>query len=187
MDKLFGEWADFARREIELARGEFAFLQGDETHGMFAVRAGKVQLQRHSRVGATVIIHTASAGETFAEASLFSDAYHCDAVALEPSVIVRLDRAEIRRLLVSNADFALAMTNQFATQIQRLRRKLELHSVANASERVYGGMVEGMMGADIKSFASEIGLSHEAVYRALAELVRGGRIRKIARGKYELI
>ena len=92
---LFDAIPKNARHEIILNRGEYVFLQGDKTHGMFAVMDGKVQLQRHTQARVMVITHTAKIGETFAEASLFSDHFHCDAVAIEASRIVRFYREKL--------------------------------------------------------------------------------------------
>lgn len=171
-------------RPSKLSRGDYAFLQGDRTHGMFSVTSGCIQLQRHTEAGEMVIIHTARAGELFAEASLFSDIYHCDAVALEPSQIVRIDREKINQLIAADPEFAVTVISQFARQIQHYRARLALLAIRGAKERVYAAMVEGMLGADIKAFAGSIGLTHETAYRALAGLVKDQRIRKIGRGKY---
>ena len=43
-----------------------------------------------------------------------------------------------------------------------------------------------MLGKEIKQFAAEIGLTHEATYRALAKLVKDGRIEKAGRGQYSM-
>lgn len=170
--------------EFNLDRGQIAFRQGDKSLGMFAVLSGEIQLQRHTEAGVMVVIHTARAGGSFAEASLFSDQYHCDAVAMEASLIVRYDKKAINHLLATNPEFAATITRQFAVQIQAYRRQLELQAIGSAKERVFAGLVEGMLKSDIKTFASQIGLSHEAVYRALSELVAAHRIKKTGRGKY---
>ena len=182
--ELFASLPSTARQEFNLDRGQTAFLQGDNTLGMYSVISGKIQLQRHTQAGVVIVIHTAHAEGSFAEASLFSDHYHCDAVALETSRIIRYDKKAINHKLATDPDFAIAITRQFAMQIQFYRRQLELIAIGNAKERVFAGLVEGMLKSDIKTFASQIGLSHEAVYRALADLVASGRIEKAGRGKY---
>jgi len=64
----------------ELASGEALFRQGDASYGIFAVEHGRVQLLRHATEDRTLILHSARAGEFFAEAALYSEIYHCDAV-----------------------------------------------------------------------------------------------------------
>ena len=175
-----------ARQELNLIRGEYVFHQGDKTLGMFLVTTGKIQLQRHTRAGATVIIHTAMEGDTFAEAALFSDTYHCDAIAIKAGQIVRFDRQQILSLLETNQQFAIALTRQFAIQMQSYRRKIELQAIKSARERVYSALAEGLMTSDIKTFAFEIGLTHETVYRALSTLTKNRKIIKAGRGRYRV-
>lgn len=76
------------------------------------------------------------------------------------------------------------MSKRFATQIQQSRMYLEIRSIKSTEERVYRAIVEGMLRSRARSLASEIGLSEEAVYRALGALSRSGRIRKSGYGRY---
>jgi CRP-like cAMP-binding protein len=48
-----------------------------------------VRLVRYGRAGEEVLLHDARAGEFFAEASLDSPRYHCDAVASESSELLQ--------------------------------------------------------------------------------------------------
>src|SRR5689334_15525999 len=68
-----------------LSGAEMLFRQGDPTFAIFAVESGCIQLVRHATEDRTVILHSARGGELFAEAALFSDAYHCGAVAAVPT------------------------------------------------------------------------------------------------------
>ena len=72
---------------LHVEADEPVFRQGDGVHSIFQVREGAVAMVRHLSDGTMLTIATASAGETFAEAALFSDRYHCDAVARCKSVI----------------------------------------------------------------------------------------------------
>jgi CRP/FNR family transcriptional regulator, dissimilatory nitrate respiration regulator len=171
---------------INLAKGGHAFRQGDPARGLFAVVNGLIELRRITEEGVPVAIHKAGKGETFAEASLFSELYHCDAVAVEPSEIIMIKRSHVLELFGTDSAFAIALARRFAGQIQNYRRRIEILAIRNARERVYAGLTEGLMNTDIKGYASEIGLTHEAVYRALAVLVSEGRILKTGRGRYRL-
>ena len=175
-----------ACRNLHLAKGGAAFRQGDRTKGLFIILVGKMELRRFTEAGDIIVIHRAVAGETFAEPSLFSKAYHCDAVALQQTELVELDRGYILRSFRSDPDFAFALTRRFATQLQDYRRKLELLAIRSAEARVHAAVADGLLRADIKAFAADIGLSHEAVYRALAKLAHQGRLKKVARGRYEI-
>lgn len=178
---------DDARRGLHVAKGGVAFRQGERTRGLFFVVDGVVELRRVTEAGDVVVLHRAATGETFAEASLFSETYHCDAVAIEATDLVELDRAHILRAIRSDVDFAMALSRRFATQIQAYRRKLELLAIRSAEGRVHAALADGMLTADIKSLAAEIGLTHEAVYRALASLVKQGRVKKRGHGRYDVV
>ena len=43
-----------------------------------------------------------------------------------------------------------------------------------------------MLKSNVTTFAAEIGLTHEATYRALSALVRTGLVKKAGRGRYEV-
>lgn len=84
-----------AQKMIAVKKNESIFLQGAATEGLYFVERGSVELRRHTESGAQVVIHRAVSGETFAEASLFSNVYHCDAVALDETVVVRIARKAV--------------------------------------------------------------------------------------------
>ena len=163
------------------------FLQGAEARCLYYLEQGEVTLIRHTAAGDEVSIHVAYSGETFAEAALFSDQYHCDAMIRQPSRLWAINNADVLTLSRKNAEFSLALSARFAGQVQGLRRQKELLAIRSATERVYVALSEGLLHSNIKQFASSIGLTHEAVYRALAKLVKAGRVIKYGRGKYQSV
>ena len=76
-------------RERHLARNETLFRVGDPTIGLVLVCSGRLELVRTSPEGRRSVLHRADAGATFAEASLFEERHHCDAVR---SLAKKLDR-----------------------------------------------------------------------------------------------
>ena len=77
-----------------LEAGEVLFRQGDRANAIFEVEQGRMRLIRHTIDNRPVTLHTARAGELFAEAALFADRYHCDAVAASAArVLVHPKRA----------------------------------------------------------------------------------------------
>ena len=173
-----------AYRHRYLEHEETVFRQDDKTRGLFFIIQGKVELRRFTQAGQSVIIHRAMERETFAEASLFSEHYHCDAIAITKIHIVELDRTVILNKFHSEPDFAMAIAQRFARQNQSYRRKIELLAIKSAEERILTAILEGFLAENIKAFASDIGLSHEVVYRGLANLTKKGKLVKSGRGKY---
>src|SRR5260370_32440075 len=91
-----------------LARNEVLFRQGDKVTAIYFIEAGRLHLERRTLDGRSLVLGTTSAGEFFVEAALFSDAYHCDAVATEPSQVCVYPKATVLSAL--RADSASAMS-----------------------------------------------------------------------------
>jgi CRP-like cAMP-binding protein len=134
-------------------------------------------------------LFTASSGESFAEAALFSDVYHCDAVAEVPSRVTIVPKGEMHALLNSRGQAAEQLMARLAHQVQVLRTRLELRSIRGARERVWQALILAAkpgsrtikLEKPLNAMASEIGLTQEALYRAVAALEAAGRIRRRGR------
>jgi CRP-like cAMP-binding protein len=170
------------RRRLEA--GEALFRQGDRTAAVFVVDAGRIRLVRHLEDGASVALHVAKAGETCAEAALWAEAYHCDGVAEVPSEVTVVPKTDLVAVLGADPQAALALARALATQVRDLRARLELRNIRSAPERILAWLRLQATGTPPTvaldrpwtEIAAEIGLTHEAIYRALAKLERGGRL-----------
>lgn len=166
-----------------LAAGAALFRQGDATFGIFRLALGRLSLVRVTPGGAEVPMHTVRTGELFAEASLFSDRYHCDAIATQGCEVLVYPKAKLMRALRQDRDALWTFTAELAQRVQGLRTRLEVGRIRSAPERVLQALrlrcdASGAWKVDgtLKRFAEEIGLTHEALYRALAALERERRI-----------
>lgn len=166
-----------------LAAGAALFRQGDKTFGICRLVAGRVRLVRVTPGGTLVPMHTVRAGELFAEASLFSEHYHCDAIAVQRADVLVYPKAALLRALRQDPQALWTFTAELAQRVQGLRTRLEVGRIRSAPERVLQALrlrcdASGTWTVDgtLKKFAEEIGLTHEALYRALATLERDGRI-----------
>lgn len=173
-----------ARRQLQ--PGEALFRQGDAVTAVYVVQTGRVRLVRHLADGSTLALHAARAAETLAEAALFADAYHCDAVAEVPSEVTAVPKPDLLTALAAHPEAALAITRELAARLRDLRAQLELRNVRSAPERILCWLrmrADGIpplvrIDRPWTEIAAEIGLTHEAIYRALARLEREGRIRR---------
>ncbi|MGH1417163.1 MAG: Crp/Fnr family transcriptional regulator [Pelagimonas sp.] len=169
---------------LRCAQGDHVFRQGDPTMGIFFVKSGNVCLTRVTESGNAVTIHNARAGDLFAEASIYSDHYHCDAVCSAPSEVVRISKqANLLRLREDTA-FSEGITKRLAIQVQDYRQLLTLHAIKSANERVLLAVALGKLNGSVTQFASQIGLTKEACYRALKDLSDQGLLVKTGRGSY---
>jgi CRP-like cAMP-binding protein len=168
----------------DLAVGEALFHQGDRATAIFAVETGRIKLVRYLSSGAEVCLQVARVKDTFAEAALFSETYHCDAIADLPSQVAIYSKAEFLKLFQADPELALAFTQRLTKQIQALRTQVELRNIHSAYERVLQhlllmvepGQTTICFDRPLKDAARDIGLTHEVFYRTLAQLEQAGAI-----------
>lgn len=167
-----------------LGAGETLFRQGDRATAIFEVEQGRLRLIRHTIDNRLVTLHTARAGELFAEAALFADRYHCDAVAAVDSRVRVYPKRALLAAFRSDAALGERFMAVLAHQIHALRSRLEERNIRSARERVLNHLV---LAADADSrtlrldgtlmdLAAEIGLTHEVLYRTLGALEKEGTI-----------
>jgi CRP-like cAMP-binding protein len=165
-----------------LAPGELLFRQGDRAVAIYRVESGRLRMIRRTVDDHLVILHTAGRGEFFAEASLFAEAYHCDAIAAAQSRVWVYPKAIVMDALRTDPALAEAFMARLARQLQELRARMELRNIRSARERVlqYLRLRAGIHGRGIaiegqlQDIAAEIGISREALYRTLAALEAEG-------------
>ncbi len=172
--------------ERKLKAGEALFRLGDKAAGFYEVVSGRVRLVRVDRVGRETVLHIAGPAETLAEASLFSGQYHCDAVASSDATVRVYPKRQVVSVFEKDPKALRTFTAMLAHQVMSLRTRLQQRNIRSARERVRqflalnigpdGRSVE--LHGTLKDLAAEIGLTHEALYRALAALERAGEIKR---------
>lgn len=172
--------------ERKLKAGEALFRLGDKAVGFYEVVSGRVRLVRVDRVGRETVLHVAGPAETLAEASLFSGHYHCDAVANTDATVRVYPKRQVVSVFEKDQKALKTFTAMLAHQVMSLRTRLQQRNIRSARERVRqflalnigpdGRSVE--LHGTLKDLAAEIGLTHEALYRALAALERAGEIKR---------
>jgi len=164
-------------------RGALLFRQGSKPAHMLYVTGGEVVLQRLGRQGEAVVLQRSRHGFV-GEASLDSARYHCDAVVTLSGTVIAIPMPAIKQALAADSAFAgrwIAMLNQ---EVKRLRAQCERLSMRGVKERLLhlieteGAQGSLPLGSGLKSMAAELGVTHEALYRAVAELERNGRLRR---------
>ncbi len=171
-------------KDRTLDAGEALFRQGDRAVGIFMVEQGRLRLIRHAVDHREVVLHTARPGDLFAEAALFSDAYHCDAVAVVATRVRFYPKRELLAAFRSDPARAERFMAVLAHQVQMLRARLEERNIRSARARIlhHLALAAGPDGrtvaldGTIMELAAELGLSHEALYRTLAELEKEGMV-----------
>lgn len=185
-DDPLTDFPNSGMRWIPTSAGDVLFRQADPTTGFYRVEAGSVTLERTTKIGDRLTLHRAAAGDLFAEASVFSDQYHCDAICSEGGKVQVFSKAVTLDLMVRNIDFASAFTKLLAKQVQSYRFLLEITAIKSSEERVLAAVSAGYLDGPVTQFATRIHLTQETCYRALRTLCIQKRLVQVGRGQYHL-
>jgi len=175
-----------AARRRNLQTGESLFRHGDQVYGLFVIESGRIQMIRHDSSGRPLVLFSAIKDDLFAEAALFSETYHCDAVAATDATVRIYPKPVLLSLLDRDPSAAKKFMALLARQVMLLRTRLELLNIRSASERVLRHLTVAAgpdgrtvkLSGTLKEMASELGMSHEALYRTLADLETQGLIER---------
>lgn len=167
-------------------KGDVLFRQNQTATGLYRVVSGCVTLQRTGLGGDTLTLHKAVSGGLFAEASVFSATYHCDAICTEVGSVTKIAKPDVVATMHSNPAFSEGFTKLLAVQVQQYRAHIELLAISSAKDRILAAVQAGYFDATVTELATRINLSHEACYRALRRLCDEGRMVQAGRGKYKV-
>jgi CRP-like cAMP-binding protein len=147
-----------------------------------SLNTGEAVLTRTSSHGEPTILQRCRGG-FISEASLLVDAYHCDAIATHNGQAITLPIKSLRDSLADDK-FSMKWVQLLSKEIMRLRTQSERLGLKDIrSKLIHLIEAEGKNGvltlqSDFKSLASEIGVTHEALYRAIAALEKEGLLEK---------
>lgn len=109
-----------------LARDETLFREGDHVEGFFVLRSGSVSVYRVTPDGREQIIWVFRPPESFAEATLATfETYPANAVALEPSQVIVVQRAPFRDLIQRKPDLSLQMLGAMSQHLKHLVQTIQ--------------------------------------------------------------
>ena len=154
--------------------GETLFRRGDQGEWAFLVSDGRLLLQRALQDGGLLTLHTAVSGDLVAEASLFADRYHCDAVTEIATTVSMIPKTKLVAHLVnvgSSNRLSIKAFERTAREVQSLRTRIEIMRRRRVADRLeaylelFGRPKEG----EWVRVADWIGVSQPALYRELAK------------------
>lgn len=176
--------------------GETLFRAGDAPAGLTVVLSGKVRVVRH--VGARArVVHVETVGGTLGEVPLFAGGtYPATAIAAEPTSCVVIPRAAMAAAIRSSPDAAFVLLERLARRVRELVERLDRASLRPVSARLAEYLVARLdargrpliaLGMTQQRLAEELGTVREVIVRELHALRRGGVIRTLGGGRYEII
>ena len=166
--------------ERTLQEAETLFRRDDRVEWAFLVRKGRISLRRTLQDGGLLTLHSAVAGNLIAEASLFAEHYHCDAVADLATAVAVISKANLLKQLkqdFSRDHLSVSAFERTAKELQTLRTRIEIMRLRKVSDRLdaylelYGTPEKGAW----VNVADWIGVSPPALYRELSNRRPKGR------------
>lgn len=159
-----------AKRWFE--KNEHLFHRGDPVLALFLVSEGSVNLIRYQEDGRPAVLQRSEDLSILAEASVFADHYHCDAVAAKKTNVLVIPIAAVRELLEHDAAFARAWAKHLSQELQSARKRAEIASLRTVRARLEAWLTWNEDDLPTKGgwrgLAEELGISPEALYRELS-------------------
>ena len=155
----------------DLASGETLFRREAPVRSVFFVRSGSVALERPMADGTALTLHIAGKGTLLAEASLFADAYHCDAVACGAAQVAMAPKSDFLAALCASPDMVMELLERSAREVQAHCARIEILRLRRVADRLdawldlHGEPTRG----EWSRVAEAIGVTPPALYRELAK------------------
>jgi CRP/FNR family transcriptional regulator len=195
---FFGELEEtelkvLAERAVErrLARDEILFIAGAEARGLFVIVTGALRAFREGVDGREQVIHVERAGATIAELPVFDDKpYPSTVAAEEETVVLFLDKHDVKTLCLTHPQIALAALKLLAGRLRKCAELVETLSLREVDQRLARWLlsearargrrtpsgVEVTLALTNQQIAARIGSVREVVSRALSRLQQNGLI-----------
>jgi len=158
---------------IALEQDTRLFCQGDFVQAVYIVEDGLIELMRPHADGRNLLLQRASRHSVLAEASIYTDTYHCDAIVCQTSQVYRVAKEDFLAHFNSHPQFAHQWAAYLAKSVQSARFRSEMLTLKTISERLDAWLSWPTNTLPKKghwrSLAAELGVSQEALYRELAK------------------
>jgi CRP-like cAMP-binding protein len=196
--KLFAELDEKTLRHLaeralaqHFQRDEVLFVAGEEARGLFVIVEGSVRAFRVSVDGREQVIHVERAGATIAELPVFDNgAYPSTAAAETDTVVLFIDKRDVRQLCLEHPEIAFAALRVLATRLRRCAELVEALSLREVGQRLARFLLAEAQRSGTRSeqgitmnltqtnqqIAARIGSVREVVSRAFTRLQHEGLI-----------
>jgi CRP-like cAMP-binding protein len=179
----------------QLAKGELLFSQGDASHELFVVAAGRIAIATRSSDGRESMVAVLEAGALFGELGLFDDEPRsADARALTDSEVVALAYDAVRAVLQARPEILWVIVRLLSRRLRATDEALAdavfLDVPARTAKRLLelaGNADEFQLPMTQEDLAGLVGASRERVNKALAMFTRLGWVEVTGRSRYHII
>jgi CRP/FNR family transcriptional regulator, dissimilatory nitrate respiration regulator len=161
-----------ASKRNEIESGTYLFHEGDRVKMVFVVESGLIELSRRQPDGESIVLQRATDMAVLAESSLYSQDYHCDAIASVQSTVFQISKSAFLAHLHEDRQFSQLWSASLAREVRSVRTRCEILSRKTVAQRLDGWMAwhdnklpeKGQW----KDVARQIAVTPEALYRELA-------------------
>lgn len=182
IDKEAAFWDDLKYSVKTFKKNELIIRQGDICDGLYMLMFGSVKTEMITENGNTLGIEIIKAPRPLAPAFVFSDnnRFPVDVTTLEEVELMKIPKAEIMRLMVTNQDFMSSFMTHNANRTQFLTKRLQLLSIKTIKGKIAHFLLENSI-TDSKPFiinrnqtelAELFGVARPSLARCLSELVQ---------------
>ncbi len=187
---------DASGRRRAYRSGDFCYLQGDPSDGVFVLRAGRIRLARVTDDGREFVIGFVKPGELFGEVALVGDAPREGiAEAAEPSEATVVRKEDFEALVARRPALGIKITRLLGLRNKAMADRVEELVFRDVPARLAGRLlalaadfgVDGEQGTCFsirithRELGSWIGSSRETVSQVLAAFARDGLIARNGR------
>lgn len=169
-----------------LEKGGMLFREGDRAEGFYVLQSGAISVFKLTPDGREQIICVFRPPESFAEVTLATlETYPANAVALESSTVIVVQRAGFRELIVRKPELSLHMLASMSLHLKHLVQTLQDYK----GRQIEGRLVDWLLrhappGGTVvelpvtkKNVAGQLGVTSETLSRTLARFREEGLIR----------
>ena len=175
-----------------LKKGEVLFRKGGEGNALYIIKEGSIKISLPSRDGSEVILAIFSKGDFLGEMALLDGMPRsADAVALEPSEVLVLNRSDFLALLKDNEKAMKSILCSLSLRLRKTDQLLEDTHFLNVSARFAKKLVElaetfgrekgNAIVIDLNltqsDLAGMVGTSRESINKELKKLREKGLVR----------
>ncbi len=180
-----------------LQRGETLFREGEKAEGFYVMHSGGVSIYKVTPDGREQIICVFRPPESFAEVTLATaETYPANAMALEPSQVILVNKARFRDLVRQRPELSLHMLGAMSLHLKHLVQSLQDIKGRQIEHRLAEWLMRQSPAASLgcpvsielpvtkKVLAGQLGVTSETLSRTFARFreegliqVEGARIR----------
>lgn len=165
--------------------GDIVFNVNDSIKHMIYVLEGEVHGVRNQMDGTNAILMRGVSGEYFAAASIMLDSYPCIARAIGNTKLLQIPMLSFRERLEDDTVFSHSFTQSLCITLKQQCARSERYRLKTAKDRIMHYLTceafnksEITLPFTITTWANELGLEPESLYRTLSEMEKEGIIER---------